>query len=139
MLAASDYLHIQPLIELCCARLARLLINKTPAEIICIMSPTYQDQEQEQEQEHGQGEGEDAQSSPGSAIPVHPSLTLTAEEILQLLDAFRWTAGGADADELSVTGVSSNTEDEAEPGELLEAMGELRREFLEQLAGQVVR
>jgi hypothetical protein len=34
LLLAADYLSIAPLIELCCARLSRLLMNRTPEEVL---------------------------------------------------------------------------------------------------------
>lgn len=40
VLVASDFLDIPPLLELCCARLSRLMINKTPEQLIELFQVT---------------------------------------------------------------------------------------------------
>lgn len=112
LLSAADYLHIQPLIELCCARLARLLINKTPSEVIALMriseenrtgsgttiattensdkssgeAPELQNQTQTQMSGRGRGRGR-------ALRPQNITLTLTQDEIQQMLETFMWTTG----------------------------------------------
>lgn len=68
LLHMANYLHVEPLLELCSARLGRLLINRTPAEIQEFVSKT---------------------SLPNKlAIEAKP---FTNDEVQSLLDNVRWS------------------------------------------------
>lgn len=115
LLAAADYLHIDPLIELCCARLGRLLINKTPAEVTALLLSTPNDT------------GADTRVTAAS-------INLTAEEIQQLLASFLWTTGVGVPAEAGAAGDPTDTE--AEPEEILTTARALREEYLLNLQHQ---
>ncbi len=105
MLAAADYLHVEPLLQLCSARLSRLLLNRTPDEVAKFVKEA---------EEKGEATTEAGCSLGGVTSDF------TAAEKEQLLDSLLWTS--------SLCGDPAHMV--AEPPDMIKEMKERRRDYL---------